>query len=68
MSLRIVHYNEPVFRVKGEKVAKFDGALARLVAEMIDEHAGNGGAAVVASHEHLGLNVRHRFIELGARP
>jgi heme exporter protein A len=51
-----------------EPTASLDTAGGRLVAEMIDEHAGNGGAAVVASHEHLGLNVRHRFIELGARP
>lgn len=35
MSLRIVHYNDPVLRRKGEKVAAFDGSLAALVAEMI---------------------------------
>ena len=28
MSLRIVHYNEPVLRTKGEKVTAFDAALA----------------------------------------
>jgi peptide deformylase len=35
MSLRIVHYNEPVLHVKGEKVATFDAALAHLAQEMI---------------------------------
>ncbi len=35
MSLRIVHYNEAGLRAKGEKVAAFDAALARLAGEMI---------------------------------
>ncbi len=35
MPLRIVHYNEPVLRRKGEKVVAFDANLAALVAEMI---------------------------------
>lgn len=43
MSLQIVHYNEPVLRKKGEKVAKFDPALARLANEMIETmHAAAG--------------------------
>ncbi len=48
MALKIVHYNEPVLRRKGEKVAAFDSALARLASEMIDtmhEAAGIGLAA-----------------------
>ncbi len=48
MSLRIVHYNEPVLRKKGEKVAVFDAALARLAQEMIatmHDAAGIGLAA-----------------------
>ena len=36
MSLRIVHYNHPVLRTKGEKVNAFDDALARLAEEMIE--------------------------------
>ena len=36
MALRIVHYNDPILRTKGEKVTAFDNALAALAAEMID--------------------------------
>lgn len=48
MALRIVHYNEPVLRRKGEKVSVFDGALARLKEEMVEtmhQAAGIGLAA-----------------------
>jgi len=36
MSLRIVHYNDPVLHTKGAKVTSFDGALTRLAEAMID--------------------------------
>lgn len=43
MSLQIVHYNDPVLRRKGLPVAEFDGALARLAADMIATmHAARG--------------------------
>lgn len=43
MPLRIVHYNEPVLRQKGEPVTRFDAALARLAEEMIATmHAAQG--------------------------
>lgn len=48
MALRIVHYNEPVLRRKGEKVSVFDSALARLKEEMVEtmhQAAGIGLAA-----------------------
>ena len=48
MSLKIVHYGDPVLRRKGERVTKFDGALAQLAAEMVvtmHEAAGIGLAA-----------------------
>jgi peptide deformylase len=35
MSLRIVHYNDPVLRRKGEQVIAFDAALAALAADMV---------------------------------
>jgi peptide deformylase len=35
MSLPIVHYNDPVLRKKGTRVAKFDAALAALAADMV---------------------------------
>jgi peptide deformylase len=53
MSLRIVHYNDPVLRAKGEKVTAFDATLARLAADMIDtmhEAAGIGLAAQQVGH------------------
>ena len=34
MTLRIVHFDEPVLRTKGEKVTRFDADLRRLVQEM----------------------------------
>jgi len=48
MALKIVHYNEPVLRKKGEKVSVFDRALIRLKDEMVEtmhEAAGIGLAA-----------------------
>lgn len=48
MSLRIVHYNDPVLHKKGEKIATFDSALAQFAQEMIAtmrEAAGIGLAA-----------------------
>lgn len=48
MALRIVHYNEPVLRTKGEKVTVFDAALARLADEMIDTMHDAGGIGLAA--------------------
>ena len=48
MSLRIVHYNDPVLRQKGAKVTTFDAALAKFAAAMVEamhEAAGIGLAA-----------------------
>ncbi len=48
MALRIVHYNEPVLRTKGEKVNTFDAALRALAEQMIEtmhDAAGIGLAA-----------------------
>ncbi|ACB73388.1 peptide deformylase [Opitutus terrae] len=48
MSLRIVHYNDPVLRRKGEKITAFDKALSQLAKEMLatmQEAAGIGLAA-----------------------
>ena len=43
MSLRIVHYNEPILRKKGTKVVSFDADLARLAEEMVTTmHAAAG--------------------------
>lgn len=48
MSLKIVHYNDPVLRRKGVKIDRFDPGLARLAQDMVDtmhEAAGIGLAA-----------------------
>jgi len=48
MSLKIVHYGDPILRRKGERITKFDAALADLAAEMVKtmhEAAGIGLAA-----------------------
>lgn len=48
MALRIVHYNEPVLRTKGEKVSVFDRALVQLADDMVEtmhQAAGIGLAA-----------------------
>lgn len=48
MSLKIVHYGDPILRRKGERITKFDKALAQLAAEMVDtmhQAAGIGLAA-----------------------
>ncbi len=48
MSLRIVHYNEPVLRTKGEKVITFDAALAELATEMVETMHEAGGIGLAA--------------------
>lgn len=60
---RLLVSKRPVWLLD-EPTASLDTAGSRLVAEMIDEHAREGGAAIVASHEHLGLSVAHRFIKM----
>lgn len=57
MSLRIVHYNEPVLRVKGEKVATFDSALARLVSDMVETMHEAGGIGLAAQQIGLALQL-----------
>ena len=48
MSLRIVHYNEPVLRTKGEKVTVFDAALTHLANEMVATMHDAGGIGLAA--------------------
>ncbi len=48
MSLPIVHYNDPVLRRKGDKVARFDAALATLSADMIATMHAAGGIGLAA--------------------
>jgi peptide deformylase len=48
MALRIVHYNDPILRTKGEKVTAFDAPLARLAQEMVDTMHDAGGIGLAA--------------------
>jgi peptide deformylase len=48
MPLRIVHYNDPILRAKGEKVTTFDAALTRLANEMVEAMHEAGGIGLAA--------------------
>jgi peptide deformylase len=48
MPLRIVHFNDPILRAKGEKVTDFDAALRRLADDMIDTMHEAGGIGLAA--------------------
>jgi peptide deformylase len=48
MALRIVHYNEPVLRAKGEKVNSFDAPLTGLANEMVEAMHAAGGIGLAA--------------------
>jgi len=48
MALRIVHYNDPVLRKKGEKVGAFDASLARLKDDMVETMHDAGGIGLAA--------------------
>ena len=48
MALRIVHYNEPVLRTKGQPVTAFDATLTTLAEEMIDTMHDAGGIGLAA--------------------
>lgn len=53
MSLRIVHYNDPILRKKGARVTVFDAALRRLANDMVGlmhDAAGIGLAAQQVGH------------------
>ncbi len=48
MALRIVHYNDPILRKKGEKIVGFDPALRLLAQAMIDTMHEAGGIGLAA--------------------
>jgi peptide deformylase len=48
MLLQIVHYNEPVLRKKGEKIATFGPELAQLAEDMIETMHAEGGIGLAA--------------------
>src|SRR5687768_18381025 len=62
MALRIVHYNNPVLRTKGEKVNAFDAALAKFAADMIDAMHEAGGIGLAA--QQVGRPVQVCVVDL----
>ena len=48
MLLQIVHYNEPILRKKGEKIAAFDTELAQLTEDMVETMHVAGGIGLAA--------------------
>lgn len=48
MPLRIVHFNEPVLRKKGEKIRVFDAALKKLAQDMIETMQAAEGIGLAA--------------------
>lgn len=62
MSLRIVHYNEPVLRTKGEKVNTFDAALAQLAADMVAAMHQAGGIGLAA--QQVGRSLQLCVVDL----
>jgi len=62
MSLRIVHFNDPVLRRKGVKIEKFDAALQRFAAEMIETmHAAHG---IGLAAQQVGRAIRLCVVDL----
>jgi peptide deformylase len=62
MLLRIVHYNEPVLRKKGAKVAVFDKALTKLADDMIDTMHDAGGIGLAA--QQIGQAIQLCVVDL----
>lgn len=62
MLLRIVHYNEPVLRKKGAKIAVFDAALARLAEDMVETMDAAGGIGLAA--QQIGQAIQLTVVDL----
>jgi peptide deformylase len=62
MPLPIVHFNSPILREKGAKVATFDAALAKLAADMVDTmHAAHG---IGLAAQQIGLALQLCVVDL----
>jgi peptide deformylase len=62
MPLRIVHYNDPILRVKGEKVSAFDADLIRLTNEMVATMHEAGGIGLAA--QQIGRAIQLCVVDL----
>lgn len=62
MPLPIVHYNEPVLRKKGDKIAVFDAALSRLASEMVETMHAAAGIGLAA--QQIGRAIQLCVVDL----
>lgn len=62
MSLPIVHYNAPVLRKKGDKIAVFDAALSRLASEMVETMHAAAGIGLAA--QQIGRAIQLCVVDL----
>ena len=62
MSLPIVHYNEPVLRRKGEKIAAFDDDLRQLASAMVETMHDAKGIGLAA--QQVGRAIRLCVVDL----
>ena len=62
MSLRIVHYNEPVLHRKGVKIEKFNAALSQLADEMVETMHEAGGIGLAA--QQIGRAIQLCVVDL----
>jgi heme exporter protein A len=58
---RLILSNRPLWLLD-EPLSSLDAAGRRLAAELIGEHCDNGGIAVIATHETLGLDATRFFL------
>jgi len=62
MPLRIVHFNDPILRAKGEKVAAFDAELTHLANEMVETMHEAGGIGLAA--QQIGRTLQLCVVDL----
>jgi peptide deformylase len=62
MLLQIVHYNEPILRKKGEKIAAFDSELAQLAEDMVGTMHVAGGIGLAA--QQVGRAIQFCVVDL----
>jgi len=62
MLLPIVHYNDPVLRKKGDKIAAYDAALARLADDMVETMHQSAGIGLAA--QQIGRTIQLCVVDL----
>jgi peptide deformylase len=62
MLLRIVHYNEPILRKKGDRITAFDAALGRLADDMVAALQAAAGIGLAA--QQIGRAIQLCIVDL----